>query len=43
MDVRQMWLEANVESINPWENVELEPMYQYPVEENEVLFNDINP
>jgi hypothetical protein len=40
--VYQTWLEENMDSIDPWKNMELEPAFQYPVEENEFLFRDIN-
>jgi hypothetical protein len=40
--VDQRWLEENMNSIDPWKNMELEPTFQYPFEENEFLFRDIN-
>ena len=35
-----MWLEESQNSMDPWKNVELEPMFQYPVMENEFLSTD---
>ncbi len=40
--VDQTWLEEVVDNIDPWKNVELEPIFPYPVEDNEFLFRDIN-
>ncbi|CAF3410956.1 unnamed protein product [Rotaria socialis] len=35
----QMWLDERVlNAIDPWENVEIEPIFQYPVLEKEFLF-----
>ncbi|CAF3872548.1 unnamed protein product [Rotaria magnacalcarata] len=37
----QMWLDERVENIiDPWGNVEIEPIFQYPVMEKEFLFAD---
>jgi len=35
-----MWLQENEHNIDPWKNVEVEPIFQYPVEVNEFLFCD---
>jgi hypothetical protein len=32
-----MWFEQSVDNIDPWKNVELEPIFQYPLMENEFL------
>ena len=40
MYIDHMWLEESQSSTDPWENVELEPMFQYPVMENEFLSID---
>lgn len=40
MFVDQMWLEENLHTIDPWKNMEFEPIFQYPVEDNEFLFCD---
>ncbi|CAF1429580.1 unnamed protein product [Rotaria sp. Silwood1] len=37
----QMWLEECMDN-DPWENVEIEPMFQYPVMENDFLSNEIS-
>ncbi|CAF1432883.1 unnamed protein product, partial [Rotaria sordida] len=41
--VHQTWLEENTNNIDPWKNVELESAFQFPIEENEILFHDIDP
>lgn len=40
MFIDQTWLEENVHNIDPWKNIELEPIFQYPVEDNEFSFRD---
>jgi hypothetical protein len=37
MYIDQMWFEQSVDNIDPWKNVELEPIFQYPLMENEFL------
>lgn len=40
MFVDQAWFQENVQNIDPWNNVEVEPIFQYPIEVNEFLFNN---
>lgn len=37
-----MWLDDNVKKVDPWRNVQVEPIFKYPVLEDQFLFNDIN-
>ncbi len=40
--VDQTWLEELVDNLDPWKNVELEPIFPYPIEDNEFLLRDTN-
>ncbi|CAF1397355.1 unnamed protein product [Rotaria magnacalcarata] len=42
MDDNQMWLEKRIEDADPWKDVDVEQIFQYPVADNEFLSTDIN-
>jgi hypothetical protein len=42
MFVDQTWLEESMDNIDPWKNIEFEPIFQYSVEDNPFLFRDIS-
>ena len=38
----QWWIDDNMNKTDPWKSVNVEPMFQYPVFENQYLFDDLN-